>query len=791
MSPLTFSLIFAVTATLVVGGYWLWRYLRHKRLVRDFNMSLLAVRLPSGETQTGESTPTERKDPLSEVASTAQLLSALATSNSSFVLEVAVHNVGEEIIFYIAVPKKIVEFTMRQIEGLWSGAQIDLASDDYTIFNPQGAIAVASLRLKNHYALPIRTYVEAQLDTFATVLSNFSKMNTIGEGLALQLIVAPAPKSAKKVILDYIRKIRQGGKASDIIGGKSILDIIASGSQRNKDDEKDKIKVVDEEAAKTLEQKISKPLFSVNVRLVASAPTPHRMSELLDGLAGSFTQFAAPLRNELKVVSLGNSKSVLFGFIFREFNAGDAMILNADEVTSLFHFPISTTDIPRVKSVRSKEAVAPTNLPKVGTLIGESVFRGERRPVYITDEDRRRHVYVIGQTGTGKSVLLKNMVMADIRAGKGAAIIDPHGDLVDDILAAMPKERYKDVIVFDPSDRMYPLGLNMLEYDARYPEQKTFIVNEMQSIFNKLFSQETMGPMFEQYMRNALLLLMEDAANEPATLMEVPRIFTDVEYRKKKLERVTNPIVLDFWEKEAVKVGGEASLANMTPYITSKFNNFIANDYVRPIIGQTKSAFNFRQIMDDGKILLVNLSKGRIGDINAGLLGMVIVGKLLMAALSRVDIAQENRRDFNLYIDEFQNFSTDSISTILSEARKYRLNLVVAHQFIAQLEEKIRDSVFGNVGSMVIFRVGADDVEFLEKQFVPVFSKNDLMNIDNFNAYVKLLISGQTAKPFNIRTIKPPVGDAAVRDNLKELSRTAYGAERYAVEQDIMKRLRE
>jgi hypothetical protein len=314
----------------------------------------------------------------------------------------------------------------------------------------------------------------------------------------------------------------------------------------------------------------------------------------------------------------------------------------------------------------------------------------------------------------------------------------------------------------------------------------------MQSIFNKLFPPETMGPMFEQYMRNALLLLMEDSVNEPATLIEVPRIFTDVEFRNKKLARIHNAVVIDFWQKEAVKAGGEASLANMTPYITSKFNNFISNDYMRPIIGQPKSAFAFREAMDQGKILLVNLSKGKIGDLNASLLGMIVVGKILMAALSRTDTADKsNLKDFCLYIDEFQNFATDSIATILSEARKYKLCLTVAHQFIAQLKEEIRDAVFGNVGTELVFRIGTQDAEFLVKQFEPVFTINDLVNIDNLNAHIRLLINGQTSKPFNIHIPFPPAGNGELAAHLKEYSRLKFGGDRTAVEADIHRRLRE
>ncbi|MCX7589865.1 MAG: TraM recognition domain-containing protein, partial [Patescibacteria group bacterium] len=349
-------------------------------------------------------------------------------------------------------------------------------------------------------------------------------------------------------------------------------------------------------------------------------------------------------------------------------------------------------------------------------------------------------------------------------------------------------------IYFDPGDLERPLGLNMLEYNFSKPEEKTFIVNEFINIFDKLYDlKQTGGPMFEQYMRNAMLLLMEDLPNEEATLIEIPRIFTDDEYRERKLFRINNPVVIDFWEKEATKAGGDVSLANITPYITSKFNNFIANDYMRPIIGQSKSAFNFRQIMDEGKILLVNLSKGKIGDINAGLLGMIFVGKILMAALSRVDTPQNQRRDFYLYIDEFQNFTTDSIATILSEARKYRLSLTIAHQFIAQLNEKIRDAIFGNVGSQLIFRVGIQDAEFLVKQFEPVFDINDLTNIDNLNAYAKILINGQTSKPFNIEVLKTSwsSGNKDQIQKLKEYSRLKYGMERYKIEEEINRRLRE
>lgn len=753
---------------------------RRKQFMKTLRLRLLSVRLAQ------KMDDREKKDMMQEINFSSQLFGLLSGLKIPFSLETAVHNVGEDIHFYVAVPEESLEFAAKQIQGLWADAQVT-KSDDYTIFNSQGAVKAAYLKLKQNFSIPVRTFLETNIDTFLPILSNFSKVELAGEGLAIQLLIRPAHDSARKIISDYIMRLKKGEKFGDILHPKLLGSILP---KTHKPDEKPEPIIVDDESVKLLNQKVAKPLFEVNVRLVASAPSAYRAEELLYALTGSFNQFAAPLRNEFKVSEPRNPKDLVFKFVFREFDDKETMILNADEIASLWHLPTSLTEVPRIKWVKSKEAAPPPSvLPDSGVLIGESLFRGQSQPVFITDEDRRRHIYVIGQTGTGKSTMLVNMVKGDIETGKGMAIVDPHGELIESILGLIPEKRMKDVVLFDPGDLQKPMGLNMLEYDVNRPEEKTFIVNEMQSIFNKLFNPETMGPMFEQYMRNALLLLMDDP-NEHATIMEVPRLFTDVEYRKRLLQKATNPTVIDFWEKEAVKAGGEASLANMTPYITSKFNNFISNDYVRPIIGQPVSSLNFRKIMDEGKILLVNLSKGKIGDINAGLLGMVVVGKVLLAALSRVDTPQEERKDFNLYIDEFQNFTTDSISTILSEARKYRLNLVIAHQFIGQLTEKIRNAVFGNVGSQIVFRVGAEDAEFLVKQFEPVFTKNDLLNIDNFNAYVKLLIKGQTAKPFNIHLFPAPKANLNMIQKVKDLSREVYGRDRQMVELDILKRLR-
>jgi len=386
------------------------------------------------------------------------------------------------------------------------------------------------------------------------------------------------------------------------------------------------------------------------------------------------------------------------------------------------------------------------------------------------------------------------MAIQDILNGEGVCLMDPHGDLIEDVISRVPPERAEDVILFSPADMERPLALNLMEYDPRYPEEKTFVINEMINIFDKLYDlKSTGGPIFEQYMRNAMMLVMSHPESG-STLMEIPRVLADPEFRKMKLEKCPDHTVVDFWRKEAEKAGGDAALANVVPYITSKLTQFISNDTMRPIIGQQTSSFNFRDVMDKQKILLVDLSKGQIGEMNSHLLGMIIVGKILMAALSRADMPEDKRKDFYLYIDEFQNFTTDSICSILSEARKYGLNLIIAHQYIGQLvknqDTSIRDAVFGNVGSWISFKIGTDDAEAIEKEFSPTFNQFDLINIEKYTAYVKLLIDNTASRPFSMGSPWPLAGiereDMSFK--IKNLSRLKFGQDRQIIEASIKKR---
>ncbi|HRY76614.1 MAG TPA: type IV secretion system DNA-binding domain-containing protein [Candidatus Paceibacterota bacterium] len=784
-----FSFLFFFLIAVILGVVFTWARKKNfsALLSGSLKMSLLVIKLPP------EVVKADEKRPLKErIAVAEQFLTTLSSLKKPAVLEIALPHIGEEIYFYLAVAKESVNFVQRQIQGFYPNAFVAL-SEDYNIFNPTGETVSASLKLKEPWLLPIRTYQELEADPISPILNAFSKLEKEGEGMVFQIVLQPASKAAKKSLEGAIKKMRQGTSLKDVLGGRGFKDFGQALAEAVKpqvpDKNQEKPKTIDEIGAKALESKINKNLFSVNLRFLASAQTKSRAEEIVTNVLGSFNQFGSPTKNEFVAFRPRNQQKLIFNYSFRAFNPKESIILNSEEIASFWHFPNLVSAAPYATWVKSKEAPPPAELPEEGLVLGQSIFRGEEKTVRLTAKDRRRHVYLIGQTGTGKSYAMTNSIIQDIKNGAGVGVVDPHGDLIDQILEYIPKERMEDVILFDPADLERPMGLNMLEYDFSHPEQKTFITNEFINIFDKLYDlKATGGPMFEYYLRNALSLLMSDTSETP-TLLDIPRVFTNEEFRNQKLARCSDPTTVEFWEKEAAKVtSGDISLSNIAPYITSKFNTFISNDYVRPIISQTKSAFNFREVMDNRKILLINLSKGRIGDLNSSLLGLIMVGKLLMAALSRVDTPEDRRQDFYLYIDEFQNFATSSIATILAEARKYRLDLTIAHQFIAQLDDKIREAVFGNVGTMLCFRVGAKDAEFLVKYFEPVFDQSDLINIDNFNAIIKLLIKDYTSRPFNIKIPSREVGDLHQAALIRDLSRLKYGADRLEVESAIRER---
>ena len=717
--------------------------------------------------------------------------SALLYGKPVFALELTIPSVGEEISFFVAMPRRFVGSVEKIIQGIFPDAHVE-ESRDYNVFNPHGGAAASVVSFSRGRYYPIRTYQKLEGDPMKAMTNVFTQLAKVGEGAALQLVARPAGASWILKLRKEALRINEGRPKQDVVT-KTIGELVQPKTPEQVAQEQQrrfqkKLTPIEDDMLKQLEGKAAKALFETNIRIVASADSLERSQNILQGLEVAFAQFNDPNMNGFKIerVEAKSLKNAVFHFSFRSFDERKKMVLSSEELTTIFHFPNVPIETPHLKEMKAREASPPAHLPSTGLVMGYNMFRTERSDIRMQDEDRRRHLYIIGQTGTGKSVFLKNLIIQDIQAGKGVCVIDPHGDMVEDILQFVPRQRSQDVIYFNPGDIERPMGLNMLEYDPNFPEQKTFIVNELLSIFDKLYNMSVAGgPMFEQYFRNSTLLVMDDPASGN-TMLEIARVLTDKTFRDYKLSKTANIVVRNFWTEIAEKAGGEASLKDMVPYIASKFDNFTANDIMRPIIAQQKSAFNFREVMDNQKILLVNLSKGRLGDINSSLIGLIIVGKLLMAALSRTDMAEEKRKDFYLYIDEFQNVTTDSIATILSEARKYRLDLVITHQFIGQLKEEIKKAVFGNVGSIINFRIGSDDAEFMAKQFKPVFAEQDLLNIDNYNCYVKLLINGATSMPFSMKTLPPEIGDREIADIIKEISRTRYGRPRQEVEQEII-----
>ncbi|MFA5871648.1 MAG: type IV secretion system DNA-binding domain-containing protein [Parcubacteria group bacterium] len=741
---------------------------------------------------------------LGNIKENASLFHRLIYGDAVVALEIANPSDNDEICFFVGAPKKFIGIVEKQIHSFYPKASIERVKD-YNIFTPGSFTSSAYLELKDKYFLPIRTYQTLESDPINNITNVLGKFDEKKEGAAIQVLVKPARGSWRHRGREVAHKMQQGRRLDEVKRDNAFRQFLRGlfGILTNKgDDQKNKNKYgptgepiqltpEEQEVIKKVEAKANKPGFRTNIRLVASALTQERSEEILAELENAFIQYENPGINSFRVfreTGPRKKKGVAFDFIFRNFRDDQSFIFSSEEVTSVFHFPLFSTETPKISWLKARTAAPPSNISKEGIRLGFNDYRGAETVIRHADDDRRRHFYIIGQTGTGKSTMMEEMVKQDINNGEGVCVIDPHGEFIEHVTECIPKERAEDVIYFDPSDMERPFGLNMLEYDVSKPEQKTFVINELINIFDKLYDlRQTGGPMFEQYMRNASLLVMEHPESG-STLMEIPRVLADEEFRHLKLEHCTNPVVKNFWEKEAEKAGGEAALANMVPYITSKLTQFISNDMMRPIIAQQKTTINFRQAMDDQQIILVNLSKGKIGEINANLLGMIIVGKILISALSRVDMQESERKDFYLYIDEFQNFTTDSIAQILSEARKYRLALVIAHQFIAQLKEEISKAVFGNVGSICSFRVGAEDAEFLQKQYEPVFDANDLMNVDNRNCFMKLLINSQVASPFNMKTYPPTKGNPQIAEAIKELSKLKYGRNRDIVNEEIMKR---
>ncbi len=676
----------------------------------------------------------------------------------------------EDIRFYCAVPEKLVDLVEKQIHGAYPGADIKRV-DEYAIFSETGKIACAALRLRYSDYAPIRTFRDLPTDGLSSITSVLAKMQE-GEAAALQILIQPAGSRWKRTGWSYIARTKKNEANPEKANFQT-----------------------DPKTLEAIEKKISKPGFNTVVRIVVSSPTKESAKMHLENMLASFEQFASEENYFWKVWPL--LKGIFMtDFIYRYFPIFNLpllrqrSVLNTDELATIFHMPNKTIETPHIFWVNAKRAPAPMQIPEKGLFLGMSRYRGVERPIYIGEDDRRRHMYVIGKTGTGKSQLLEELVLQDIRSGKGVAVIDPHGDLINGIISRMPVERSEDVIYFDPSDTERPMGLNMLE--AYTEEQKHYVVTSIVGLMYKLYDPMKtgiIGPRFEHAIRNAMLTVMSEPGN---TFVEVVRVLTDSSFVQMLLPKVSDPIIRRYWTDQIAQTS-DFHKSEVLDYIVSKFGRFVTNKLMRNIIGQSQSSFDFRKCMDEGKILLVNLAKGKLGEENSNFLGLILVPRILIAAMSRQEIPENERRDFYLYVDEFQNFATPDFAQILSEARKYRLNLVVANQFIGQMEEEVKNAVFGNVGTLVSFRVGVTDANYLQHEYTPVFNETDLINIDKFNAYVKTIVHNEPVKPFSLDLTKDmskveSAMNPSVAKAIIQLSRLKYGRSKELVEAEISER---
>lgn len=703
--------------------------------------------------------------------------------------------------FYSAVPVVLLGVVEQAIVSAYPTARLEEVAE-HNIFSPVGRISGTlggELVLKEDFAYPIGTYQEIKRDTMQALLNAFSNL-TKEDGAGVQILLRPADNSWRKHATTHAHAKRTGkaknkGLEKAFSGAGQVFTALAKPPETGDsepDKPKDEPSSLDQSVAQLIEEKTKQPGYEVLIRLVASSNITQRAQTILNNLVATFALFDAPGRNGFKFVPAKDIDSFVTAYILRFFpQSKDETILNASELATLFHFP-DQQNIPTSQLERqaSKQVDGPRNIPEEGLLLGYNMFRGAKKAIKLAEADRARHMYVVGQTGTGKSTFLENLALQDMLEGRGFAFVDPHGDTAEKLLAMVPKERTEDVIYFSPADTDYPMGLNMFEYHSQ--DQKDFLIQEAINMLYKLYDPGhtgIIGPRYEHIFRNAALTIMADP--QGGTFVDIPKLFRDPAFVDQKLKHVTDQNVIEFWRKEMPQSQRSSDFGEVISWFVSKFGAFLSNEMMRNIIGQTKSSFNLREIMDEGKILLVNLSRGRTGDLNSKLLGMIFVMKFEAAAMSRADVPEDYRRDFCLYVDEFQNFSTESFADILSQARKYHLNLIVANQFTTQLSDEIRDAVFGNVGTVVSYRVGTNDAEFLAKQFAPVFDIEDLQFIPNYNMVVRMMIGGVPVQPFSMSAL-PPLGNPnkQLADALKQLSWAKYGRPRGEVEKTIFDRLK-
>ncbi|MEP7205221.1 MAG: TraM recognition domain-containing protein [Candidatus Saccharibacteria bacterium] len=805
ITPLLIAICIGVAGAFIFSQYK--KTLREaKNYERGLKMVSMYIHIPPSSDDLERNSRDER-DITEEVLSQAQVMYNIIASTATkgfkskiygqrhLSLEIVAH--GGLVHYYAVVPTVLIEVVSQAISAAYPSARLEEV-EERNIFNQAGKLSGTiggEFTLKKNFVYPIATYQESKRDAARAILNALSSAKR-EDGIAIQLLLRPAGDGWSRSSVDAANKIKKDkGKNKSGFGGmivaKDLMEALWKPPESGEAKPEDKqLTSLEQSLVEAIEEKTRHPGYEVLIRVVVSSNTSSQSQALLKNVVAAFSLFDSTTNNGFRFTIAKDIEELVTAYIFRFFpQTVTQNILNSVELATLFHLP-DQNSIPtsQVQRQMAKQVDGPTQVMDEGFLLGYNEFRGTKKQIRLSTNDRRRHTYMIGQTGTGKSKLLENLAFQDMMDGKGFAFIDPHGDSVDEILGMVPKERVEDVIYFCPSDMESPIGLNLFEFENQ--DQRDFLIQESIAMLYRLYDPGhtgIIGPRYEHWFRNAALTIMSDPAG--STFIDVPQVFNDQSFTDEKLKHVTDRTVLDFWNKEMAQTS-DANKSEVLGWFVSKFGAFLSNEMMRNVIGQTKSGFNLRDVMDNNKILLVNLAKGRTGELNSQLLGMIFVMKFQAAAMGRADTPEDQRKDFALYVDEFQNFATDSFESILSEARKYRLNLVLANQFMTQLTDKIREAIIGNIGTVISGRIGITDAEILQKKFAPTFDAEDLTKLPNFQTIASVMINNVPSAAFSMALL-PPMGTPSpqLRDALKKLSAAKYGRPRAEVEKEIFARL--
>lgn len=810
---------FFIIAVFFVGAlawFAVWTIKRSLREAKNFERGLkmvpMWIHLPPASDDI-EAGSRDRRELTDEVLSQAQIMYNIISSTAKKGFKAKMYgqrHISFEIVakdglvyYYAVVPTVMTEVIRQAVAAAYPSARLEEVTE-HNVFSKVGKMSGTiggEFTLTKDYHYPIATYMETKSDASRALLNAISAAGK-EDGVGIQFLLRPAQEGWAKKATGYAEKFvkekTEGKKSSSwrgLIAPRDIMEALwkAPDYKDSEKTQKDKRELSSAEKAEVdaIYEKVKYPGYEVLVRAVVSSNTSERAQGIMANIVSAFSLFNSTSFNSFKYTASKNIDELTTSYIFRFFpQEVNTNILNSVELATLYHLP-DQNSIPnsQIKRQMAKQVDGPTESMEDGLLLGYNEFRGVKKMIRLSDKDRRRHIHIIGQTGVGKSVLQENLAYQDMMSGRGFAFVDPHGDSVEALLSRVPPDRVEDVIYFDPSDMDNPVGLNMFEFN--HPDEKDFLVQEAISMLYGLYDPGhtgIVGPRLEHIFRNCALLLMSDPKG--GTFIDIPKLLIDSDFMKSKLKYVTDQQVLDFWTKEFPASQRSNEAGEVISWVVSKFGPFMSNLAMRNIIGQTKSGFDFNDIMNNKKILLVNLSKGKLGDLNSKLLGIIFVMKFQAAAMARAKIPEEERKDFALYVDEFQNFATDSFETILSEARKYRLSLVLGNQFMTQLKEELREAIIGNVGTTITGRIGITDAEIMVKRYQPVFDADDLTKLPNYQSVCVAQIHGVPSAPFSMAWIKPmgnPNHELFLA--LKRLSATKYARPRAEVEKEIDARM--